>query len=188
MTGEPQPVSVSSSFDGDNMRVDVDMGTLFAGESFKLETFEQRQVAKDRKWIQMCVDGAQRFSTCGRRQYFAIIVDLNGHVLGTGYNGGPSGTLHCNEGGCPRLYSDSAPGVDYTNCIAIHAEANALLHSDYITRQLGGTLYVNGAPCSDCAKLIANSGLRRLVYLDDGYRPGPGLELLKRVGFQLVAL
>ena len=122
---------------------------------------------KDRKHMQMCEAGAQLFSTCSRRQYFAIVTDTYGHVLGTGYNGAPSGAVHCVDGGCPRAEQDPAHGTSYDNCIAIHAEANALLHSDWSIRSAGGTLYVNGPPCYSCAKLIANSGIKRLVYASD---------------------
>lgn len=129
---------------------------------------------KDLKWMRSCVDQAQRFSTCGKRQYFAIILDNHGHQIGSGWNGGPRGTVHCVDGGCPRLAEGSASGTNYDNCIAIHAEANALLHSDYNARKDGGTIYVNGTPCAQCAKLVANSGLKRLVCIDDGLRV-PGL-------------
>lgn len=106
------------------------------------------------------------FSTCGKRQYYSMILAENGRVVGTGYNGGPSGMPHCNEGGCPRLQANSQSGSSYDNCIAIHAEENALLWSDPAMRA-GGTLYVNGPPCFGCAKKIANSGVKRLVHIED---------------------
>ena len=132
---------------------------------------------KDLKWLSMCEDGARRFSTCGKRQYFAIILDRNDHVIATGYNGGPSGTVHCDDGGCPRLAANSAPGSNYDNCIAIHAEANAFLHSDYSDRRDGrGTIFVNGTPCFSCAKLIANSYVERVVCIaDDTYEDWPNV-------------
>ena len=125
---------------------------------------------KDKKWMKLCEYGAELFSTCGKRQYFACIVDAKGHVLGTGYNGGPAGLRHCVDGGCQRFKEGTPSGSSYDNCIAIHAEANALLHSDYTARMHGGTIYVNGPPCYSCAKLIANSGIKRVVYkADDNY-------------------
>lgn len=122
---------------------------------------------KDVQWMQFCVQNAKIFATCAKRQYFSVIVDDYGHIVGTGYNGGPSGTVHCVDGGCPRLAEGSASGSSYDNCIAIHAEANALLHTDYSARRHGCTLYVNGPPCFTCAKLIVNSGVTRLVCLRD---------------------
>lgn len=122
---------------------------------------------KDRQFLRQCIANAVIFSTCIRRQYFAIVVDKYEHIIGTGYNGVPKGMTHCDKGGCPRAALDVAPRSPYTNCLAIHAEANALLHSDYTSRRDGCTLYVNGTPCWDCAKLIANSGVARLMYLCD---------------------
>jgi dCMP deaminase len=96
----------------------------------------------------------------------AIIVDDNGYIIGTGYNGSPRGMEHCSDGACPRASQDGKHGAPYDDCIAIHAEANALLHSDYSLRKNGCTLYVNGMPCLWCTKLIVNSGVKRLVYLE----------------------
>lgn len=123
--------------------------------------------AKDLRWLQACEALAPLFSTCDRRQYAAFIVDPNGRVVGFGYNGSPPGHPHCGDAPCPRLHSDVTPGSPYDSgtgrCIAVHAEANALLYSDTNARQ-GGTLYVNGPPCPDCAKLIVAAGISRIVH------------------------
>lgn len=128
---------------------------------------------KDWKLMRWCVAGAEIFSTCGKAQYMAIVVSEAGHVLGTGYNGGPAGMEHCEDGGCPRLANKVPSGTPYDFgpglCIAVHAEANALLHSDYTGRR-NSQIVVNGPPCFGCAKLISNSGIRRLVYLEDTTR------------------
>lgn len=134
---------------------------------------------KDLAFLQWCIDGAQLFSTCAKRQYMAIVVGANGRVVGTGYNGSAPGLPHCNEGHCPRLHEGSAPGSSYSNCIAVHAEANALMFSDRTAREYG-TLYVNGPPCWDCGKLIAASGVRRLVHLTD-----PSYENFDKVALHL---
>lgn len=137
-----------------------------------------------------CKQAALTFSTCGKRQYFAVILDSYGHVLGTGWNGGPPGAQHCNEGGCPRFSEGSAPGSNYDNCIAIHAEQNALLHSNYTDRRDGCTLLVNGPPCYGCAKLLVNGGITRLVYItDDSYVAWPQVaEFLITHGVKLVPI
>jgi len=122
---------------------------------------------KDEKWMIWTLEGAGIFSTCGKRQYMAVIVDWEGHVVSTGYNGGPPDTVHCIDGGCPRLKANSQPGSSYDNCIAIHAEQNALVRADAF-RCHGGTIYVNGPPCYSCAKMIANSGLSKI-----GFTMGP---------------
>jgi dCMP deaminase len=108
---------------------------------------------------------AEIFSTCAKKKYCAVLVDKLGHIVGVGYNGGPSGYAHCDEGGCPRYLEDSPSGSNYDNCIAIHAEANALIHSDYSSRAID--IYVNGPPCFSCAKLISNSTIKNLYYVKD---------------------
>lgn len=121
---------------------------------------------KDCKWMNLVTFGAKTFSTCAKKQYMAIILDTNGKVLGLGYNGGPPKYKHCLDGGCPRLKQGSPNGSSYDNCIAVHAEANALLHSDW-SQRLGSSIYVNGPPCYSCAKLIVLSGISKIFYLDD---------------------
>lgn len=122
--------------------------------------------SKDLKWLRSAEYLAAQFSTCAKRQYMAIVLDSKGFVLGMGYNGSPPKMGHCNDGACPRVAENSAPGSPYGNCIAVHAEANALLHTDWTARQ-GGTIVVNGPPCWDCGKLISNSGLNKVIHFKD---------------------
>lgn len=128
--------------------------------------------SKDIKWMKLCIEGAKIFSTCSKKQYMAIIVDKYGVVNATGYNGTPSGFTHCNDGGCPRFLNDVPSGTPYDYgeglCYSNHAEQNCLSVSDPYKRQ-GGTLYVNGWPCFNCAKLIVNSGCDRIVYLKEDF-------------------
>ena len=115
--------------------------------------------------MQLCFSHASIFSTCGKKQYAAVLVDENGHIVGVGYNGGPKNFEHCVDGGCPRLLSNSPSGSSYENCIAIHAEQNAFLHSNYDSKPV--KIYVNGPPCFTCAKLISNSTVKNLYYIED---------------------
>lgn len=143
--------------------------------------------SKDRKFLLWALEGAKIFSTCSAAQYMAIVVDRSSRVIGSGYNGGPPGFLHCNEGGCPHALTGT-PGV-YDDCIAIHAEENALMYSDYSLRR-GGTLYVTGKPCFGCSKKLAGSGLGRVVYFDDGIeRPAEikGFQMMIGIGMQVVS-
>ena len=129
-----------------------------------------KTTVKEDKWLKATEELSKIFSTCSRRQYSSIILAKNGRVIGMGYNGSPAGQSHCIDGGCPRAFTNVEHGSVYDNCVAIHAEANALLWSDYSLRE-GGTLFVNGPPCYSCAKLIANSGIKKVVfYLDDEYK------------------
>jgi dCMP deaminase len=109
---------------------------------------------------------ASQFSTCSKRQYAAVVLEKTGRVIGFGYNGSPPGVGHCDQGYCPRLHMNSPSGSVYDNCIAQHAEANALLWTDPAQRS-DATLIVNGPPCFGCAKQIASSGVRRLVCVAD---------------------
>lgn len=100
-------------------------------------------------------------ATCIRRKHGAVIAK-DRRIVATGYNGAPSGYPHCADGACPRAHSEAPQGYDYEDCIAIHAEANALLFAGPDERA-GATLYCTGAPCFGCAKLVANSGVAEVV-------------------------
>lgn len=143
----------------------------------------------EKKWMNVLDAAAKEFSTCAKRQYSAVVVAANKRVIGFGYNGSPPGVAHCTDGACPRLHENSASGSAYDNCIAQHAEAGALLWSDPGLR-LGSTLIVNGSPCMGCAKLIASSGVKRVVYRrDDSYNQLPSiLRLLNEAGVAYVSL
>lgn len=117
---------------------------------------------RERRWLTACGMLAPLFSTCSKAQYFSVVIMPNGRVAGVGYNGSPPGMGHCVDGFCPRSRQNSPSGSVYDNCIAQHAEANALLWSDPAQR-VGGTLIVNGPPCYGCAKQIASSGIARVV-------------------------
>lgn len=101
-------------------------------------------------------------SSCTQHQHGAVIV-ANRHVRSTGYNGTPSGYANCDLGGCPRGES----GDPNDHCWGLHAEANAILYADPEHRE-GATLYVTAPPCIECAKLIANSGVREVVAPNSG--------------------
>lgn len=131
---------------------------------------------KERKWLLSAIALAKTFSTCAKRQYFAVILSPNGRVLSVGYNGSPPGMPHCDEGHCPRFNEQSASGSNYDNCIAQHAEINAIIWADVSLRN-GATLIVNGPPCFGCAKAIASSGITRVVCISDvSYQQWPEIQ------------
>jgi len=121
----------------------------------------------------------------------AVIVGADGRIQATGYNGPPAGYDH-SEGSCtvfcPRR-SAAVRDPAYADCPAIHAEVNALLYSDRSLRA-GGTIYVSSVPCLNCAKALANSGLRRVVYdMTDKHErphrsPDAALAFLERCGIE----
>jgi dCMP deaminase len=100
-------------------------------------------------------------SNCSRRKIGAVVVHER-HIRSTGYNGPPAGYGHCDAGACPRAQTESTMSFGYDNCVALHAEANALLFASPQDRE-GATLYTSAAPCFSCAKLIANSGIAEVV-------------------------
>jgi len=126
----------------------------------------QRTSDWDQYFLNLARETATR-SNCVRRQHGSVIVK-NRRIRSTGYNGPPSGHPHCDEGACPRASAESVSGWGYDSCIAIHAEANAILYSSPEERE-GATIYITGVPCFTCAKLIANSGITEVVATGETY-------------------
>lgn len=105
-------------------------------------------------------------SKCVNRKVGSVIVNKDNRPVSVGYNGAPAGFHNGSNfpvcaGVCPRG-GTAARGDSYDNCISVHAEANALIFADRRHYE-GGTIYVTNPCCWDCAKLIANSGIARVV-------------------------
>jgi dCMP deaminase len=102
---------------------------------------------------------------CTRRQVGAIVVQGD-RIVSTGYNGAPSGQPGClTAGACPRgrLSYDQLPAdASYSNCIAVHAEANALLRASWADLR-GASLYITDSPCHECSRLISAAGIARVI-------------------------
>lgn len=121
-------------------------------------------------------------SDCLRLNVGAVIVK-DRRIIATGYNGTPQGIKNCTEGGCERCTRRQAgkigPGEEKGACICLHAEQNAIIQSAYHgTSTKGATLYSTYAPCTQCARMIVNAGIARVVCgraHDDRY----GSELLR---------
>lgn len=102
-------------------------------------------------------------STCMRRKVGAVVVK-NKQVLATGYNGAPTGITHCDKVGCLREELGVPSGQRHELCRALHAEQNAFLQAARHGVNLdGATLYVTTQPCSICAKMIINVGIRKII-------------------------
>lgn len=145
-------------------------------------------------------------SLCVRAQVGAVIVDSRNRIVATGYNGPPAGfdsrdadgdstlSLGCVQW-CGRASSASYVGStdhlkpDYSDCVSLHAEANALLAADRSAWQ-GGTIYVDSDICFACAKLIANSGLSTVivnrVVVHEHRNPESSYKFLERCGLTVV--
>jgi dCMP deaminase len=100
-------------------------------------------------------------SDCERDKVGAVVVGADRRIRSTGYNGSPAGMVGCSA--CPRRTSEVAPGSCYSNCVAIHAELNALLYCDRSDLP-GSTLYITREPCYGCSKAIAASGVAFVIY------------------------
>ncbi|MBR4233615.1 MAG: dCMP deaminase family protein [Bacteroidales bacterium] len=123
----------------------------------------------DRRYLEMASVWA-RNSYCKRRQVGALLVK-DRMIISDGYNGTPSGF----ENQC-----EDANGV--TKPYVLHAEANAITKvAKSGNNSAGATLYITDSPCMECAKLIIQAGIRRVVYADE-YRLTDGIDLLRRAG------
>lgn len=111
-------------------------------------------------------------SYCKRRQVGALLVK-DRMIISDGYNGTPSGF----ENVCEDVNGVTLPYV-------LHAEANAISKVAKSGNSAdGATLYVTASPCLECAKLIIQAGIRRVVYSDE-YRLQDGVELLRKAGIE----
>lgn len=132
-----------------------------------------KQEALDRRYLRMARIWAEN-SYCTRRKVGALIVK-DKMIISDGYNGTPSGF----ENVCELEDGTTKPYV-------LHAEANAITKvAKSSNNSLGATLYVTASPCLECAKLIIQSGIKRVVY-SEMYRLDDGLRLLERAGIETV--
>lgn len=161
----------------------------------------------DETWMAVATAMSKR-SKCVNRQVGAVIVTKENRPMAVGYNGAPANWTGANEDTtvtihfgsmykeeittkntscaefCPRGGS-SERGTSYSNCVSVHAEANALLFADRRDYE-GGTIYVTNPCCWDCAKLVSNSGVARVVVqvseVDGHYDNDTSLEFIRNCG------
>ncbi|MBQ3698556.1 MAG: dCMP deaminase family protein [Prevotella sp.] len=138
-----------------------------------MELKKQRQF--DLRYLTMARIWAQN-SYCQRRQVGALVVK-EGMIISDGYNGTPSGF----ENICEDDNGITKPYV-------LHAEANAITKLARSSNNSdGSTIYITASPCIECAKLIIQAGIRRVVY-GEKYRLTDGIELLERAGIEVIYL
>ena len=134
---------------------------------------DNKQEKLDGRYMRMASIWAEN-SYCQRRKVGALIVKGK-MIISDGYNGTPSGF----ENVCEDENGVTKPYV-------LHAEANAITKlARSHNNSEGATLYVTDSPCIECAKLIIQAGIRRIVYLRQ-YRLTDGIELLRRAGIEIV--
>ena len=128
-----------------------------------------KQHELDKRYLRMAAIWAEN-SYCKRRQVGALLVK-DKMIISDGFNGTPAGF----ENVCEDETNHTKPYV-------LHAEANAITKEAASSNSSrGATIYVTSSPCIECAKLIIQSGIRRVVYSED-YRLADGIELLRRAG------
>lgn len=109
--------------------------------------------------------------TCPRRQVGAVIVK-DKRVLTTGYNGAPRNFQHPIDVGCLRDELQIPRGMVADICPCLHAEQNAIIQAATTGVSIDGAdLYVTTQPCTQCSRMVANCGIRRVVF-DEEY-PDP---------------
>ncbi|HBG57751.1 dCMP deaminase family protein [Proteiniphilum sp. UBA1028] len=136
---------------------------------------DSKQELLDQRYMRMAFIWAEN-SYCKRRQVGALLVK-DKMIISDGFNGTPAGF----ENICEDDNNVTKPYV-------LHAEANAITKVARSNNSSeGATLYVTSSPCIECAKLIIQAGIKRVVYADS-YRLSDGIELLRRAEIEMIAL
>ncbi len=131
-----------------------------------------KRLRYDKAYLRMAQTWSE-LSHCVRKQVGAIIVK-DGMIISDGYNGAPSGFDNCCEN-----------ELGETHWYVLHAEANAILKVAKSTHNChGATLYLTLSPCKDCSKLVVQSGISRVVYIN-GYKDTSGIDFLSEAGIQV---
>ena len=123
------------------------------------------------EWALGIADAVATRADCTRRKVGAVVMAPDHRILATGYNGAPAGKPGClTDGACARgrlTYEQLAADSPYVDtpapCNALHAEENAILHTPAAQRA-GATIYITCAPCPNCLRFLAGSGLARAVW------------------------
>lgn len=138
-----------------------------------IHPYGDRQGLFDKRYLEMAGTWAKN-SYCIRKQVGALIVK-DRMIISDGYNGTPAGF----ENVCEDEIGKTKPYV-------LHAEANAITKvAKSNNSSENSTLYVTTSPCMECSKLIIQSGIKRVVFVEK-YRDETGVDLLKRANIEIV--
>jgi dCMP deaminase len=134
-----------------------------------------KRASWDEYFMRIAIQAGTR-STCDRKHVGAVIV-RDKTILSTGYNGSIRGMPHCDDVGHM---------MENDHCVAtVHAEANAIIQAaKHGTSINGADIYITASPCWNCFKLIANSGIMRIFYLEF-YRDKRILDVARQAGIKL---
>lgn len=127
---------------------------------------EYKRLEWDDYFLQIALAVSLR-GDCTRSRVGAVLVDGFHRVISTGYNGVPAAAPGCLSGACPRgrfSYEELPSKDNYEDCIALHAERNAVIYAPVESR-FGTCLYVTRRPCTMCKELLLAEGIKRVVWL-----------------------
>lgn len=128
-------------------------------------------------------------STCFSESKGAVITK-NGRIIATGYSGAPSGVKNClyDIGFCNKRQSGYGHGEGHDFCLAVHAEANAILSAANIGIETNGaTIYCTHFPCINCAKMIINCGIKKVYYKNE-YKDDLSRRILKEANVEVTKI
>ena len=136
---------------------------------------KEKQLRYDKAYLRMAGEWGS-LSHCERKQVGALIVK-DSMIISDGYNGTPTGfNNNCeDEEGKTQWY-------------VLHAEANAIMKVAKSTNNSNGaTLYITLSPCRECSKLVLQSGIKRVVYMNE-YKDRSGLDFLEKAGVEVIQI
>ena len=140
----------------------------------------------DKRFMELAETVAGWSSCFQENRHIGAVIVRDKRILTTGYNGAPAGVKSCVERGeCLRRKKNIASGTMQEVCYAVHAEQNAIIQAAKLGVSLeGATLYCTHQPCVICARMIINSGVKK-VYYKHGYPDAFALELFAEAGVEI---
>jgi len=136
---------------------------------------DAKQLKYDKAYLKMALEWG-KLSYCKRRRVGALIVK-DRMIISDGYNGTPAGFENICE-----------DDEGYTKWYVLHAEANAILKVASSAQSCrGATLYITLSPCRECSKLVHQSGIKRVVYIEE-YKDDSGIKFLKKAHIDVVQI
>ena len=141
----------------------------------------------DKRFMEMAHHVADWSSCYQENRHVGAVIVKDKRILTTGYNGAGSGITSCKDRGeCLRRKLDIPSGTRQEICYAVHAEQNAIIQAARTGISVdGATLYCTHQPCVICAKMIINSGIKKVIF-DEGYPDGFSIQMFEEAGVKIV--
>ncbi len=141
----------------------------------------------DERFMQLAEVVAGWSSCFQENRHVGAVIVRNKRIITTGYNGAPEGISSCKDReSCLRREQNIPSGTRQEVCYAVHAEQNAICQAAKLGTSLqDAVLYCTHQPCVICAKMIINSGIKRVIY-KHGYPDDFSLQLFKEANVELI--